>query len=185
MLNKTMELLDKKGLTEQEFLEAYSKKNYPRPFLTADIVVLSENLDAVLLVKRSGHPYLGRWALPGGFAEAKESVEETALRELKEETGIRELTYDDMIEIGLFSTPGRDPRGWVVSNVYAAKIDPKNVSIKAGDDAAQAKWFGIKWETDGFILTNGTIHLNGNRNQSDLAFDHGLMLLKTKEKLSK
>ena len=133
-----MQIRDKKGLTEQEFLAAYAKKNYPRPALTADLVVFSLNMDRVLLVKRGGHPFLGCWAFPGGFANADESVEQTALRELQEETGISTLTEDDIYEIGLFSTPGRDPRGWVVSNVYAARIDPAKVIVKAGDDAAQA-----------------------------------------------
>lgn len=99
-----MEIRDKKGLTEQEFLDRYAEKNYPKPALTADLVVFSNDMDAVLLVKRGGHPFLGCWAFPGGFANADESVEQTALRELREETGITAFTEEDICEIGLFST---------------------------------------------------------------------------------
>ena len=180
-----MELRDKNGLTESEFLEAYAKKNYPRPYLTADIVVFSEDLTSVLLVKRNGHPYLGRWALPGGFAKSDESVEETALRELREETGIEELTSADLTEIGLFSAPGRDPRGWVVSNAYAAKVDPNRVHIEAGDDAIQAKWFTIEPKYDMLVLTNSTTQFSEIERESDLAFDHGLILIRALRKMSK
>ena len=182
---KIMQIRDKKGLTEQEFLEAYAKKNYPKPALTADLVVFSLNMDSVLLVKRGGHPFLGYWAFPGGFANADESVEQTALRELQEETGISTLTENDIYEIGLFSTPGRDSRGWVVSNVYAARIDPAKVIVKAGDDAAQAQWFSLVVENGVFTLTNGDIHLSGNADKSDLAFDHNRILIKALEKFSK
>ena len=180
-----MEIRDKNGLTEQEFLKVYAQKNYPKPALTADLVVFSENIDAVLLVKRGGHPFFCRWAFPGGFANADESVEQTALRELREETGISTLCEDDIYEIGLFSTPGRDPRGWVVSNVYAAKVDPAQIVVKAGDDAAQAQWFCLDYKNGEFTLTNGDIRLTGDADKSDLAFDHNRILIKTIEKFSK
>ncbi|MDD6296234.1 MAG: hypothetical protein PUA64_09685 [Treponema sp.] len=65
------ELKDKNGLTEKEFLERYSDKRYDKPSVTADILVLGSNSDfsglRILLVKRGGHPFLGSWALPGGF----------------------------------------------------------------------------------------------------------------------
>ncbi len=179
-----MEIRDKKGLTEQEFLDRYAEKNYPKPALTADLVVFSNDMDAVLLVKRGGHPFLGCWAFPGGFANADESVEQTALRELREETGITAFTEEDICEIGLFSTPGRDPRGWVVSYVYAAKADPAEIKVKAGDDAAQAQWFRLAYDNGEFTLTNGDIRLTGNAEKSDLAFDHNRILIKAMKKFS-
>ena len=103
-----MEQRDRNGLTEKEFLEAYAKKNYPRPYVTADLVVFTEGEPEVLLIRRKGHPYIGRWAFPGGFAEPNESVPETALRELREETGIEALSEADIREVGLFSRPGRE-----------------------------------------------------------------------------
>ena len=180
-----MENRDKNGLTEQEFLEVYKKKNYPRPYLTADLVVFSPNLDEVLLIKRGGHPFLGRWACPGGFANADESVNQTALRELREETGISTLTEEDIYEIGLFSTPGRDPRGWVVSDVYAAKVDPASTAVQAGDDASQAQWFKLEFTEDAFTLTKDDICLMGDDNKSDLAFDHNRILMKSIKRFTK
>lgn len=180
-----MENRDKNGLTEQEFLEVYKKKNYPRPYLTADLVVFSPNLDEVLLIKRGGHPFLGRWAFPGGFANANESVNQTALRELREETGISTLTEEDIYEIGLFSTPGRDPRGWVVSDVYAAKVDPASTAVQAGDDASQAQWFKLEFTEDAFTLTKDDICLMGDDNKSDLAFDHNRILMKSIKRFTK
>ena len=98
------ELRDKNGLTEAEAIIEYRKKDYPKPALTADIVILAKepggatvadqtapagkpNTYKLLLIRRGGHPHLGRWALPGGFAEEGETIEETAARELEEETG--------------------------------------------------------------------------------------------------
>ena len=180
-----MENRNKNGLTEQEFLEVYKKNNYPRPYLTADLVVFSPNLDEVLLIKRGGHPFLGRWAFPGGFANADESVNQTALRELREETGISTLTEEDIYEIGLFSTPGRDPRGWVVSDVYAAKVDPASTAVQAGDDASQAQWFKLEFTEDAFTLTKDDICLMGDDNKSDLAFDHNRILMKSIKRFTK
>ena len=170
-----MEQRDKNGLTEKEFLEAYAKKNYPRPYVTADLVVFTDGEPEVLLVKRKGHPYIGRWAFPGGFAEPDESVPETALRELREETGIEDLTEADIKEVGLFSRPGCDPRGWIVSGVYTSTVRKENVAPKAGDDAADAQWFAVRSGRDGIpVLSRGTIRLT----PSDLAFDHGEILAK-------
>ncbi len=172
-----MELLDQSGLTEKEFLQIYAKKNYPRPYLTADIVLLSENKGDVLLIKRKGHPFLGKWALPGGFANANESVFDTALRELREETGIGNISDAGLEEVGLFSDPGRDPRGWVVSEAYMGMVSKKDVMLKAGDDADQAQWFSISIdEHNDLILSNGDIRLYVSEKKSDLAFDHGKIL---------
>jgi ADP-ribose pyrophosphatase YjhB (NUDIX family) len=82
------ELRDKKGLTEAEAIAAYRKKNYPKPALTADICIFAKVGEGwkLLLIRRGGHPYLGCWALPGGFADQGETNESTAARELQEET---------------------------------------------------------------------------------------------------
>ncbi|HBI52606.1 MAG TPA: NUDIX hydrolase [Ruminococcaceae bacterium] len=176
-----MEIRDAKGLTEREFLEAYAKKDYPRPYLTADIILFSENKSHVLLVKRKGHPYIGKWALPGGFARSDEKVSETASRELYEETGIDDAADMGLEAVGLFSKPGRDPRGWVVSEAYMAMTMKERVVLKAGDDAAEARWFRIVYENDNdyapLSLVNGDISLHVNYGSSDLAFDHGEILI--------
>ena len=138
-----MERRDKNGLTEKEFLATYRPKDYDRPSVTADIAVFSMSREGlrVLLVRRGGHPYLGYWALPGGFAQKGESVDETAARELGEETHLQGLP---LVQVGLFSRPGRDPRMWVVSEAYAAVIPPDRAGeAAAGDDADDARWFDL------------------------------------------
>ncbi len=150
-----MELRDKNGLTEQEFLNQYHQKDYPRPSLTADIAVFTvgerKNSYAcrlpqlelkLLLVKRGGHPFLGCWALPGGFAEPGEDLEQTASRELEEETGVKNIPLTQM---RLFSAPKRDPRSWVVSCAYLALVRQDSIQVKAGDDAQQAGWFSVSY----------------------------------------
>ncbi|MCD8052859.1 MAG: NUDIX hydrolase [Lachnospiraceae bacterium] len=144
-----MELRDKNGLTEQEFLAAYNPKDYDRPSLTADIAVfsLSEVETRLLLIRRGNHPFLGKWALPGGFVEKGESADEAAARELKEETG---LLNTELMPAGLFSKPGRDPRAWVVSQAFAIIVSADQISsAHAGDDAASLCWFRIVTERTG------------------------------------
>lgn len=138
-----MELRDKNGMTESEFLTAYKPGNYERPSLTADIAVFQKlnGKIRILLIKRGGHPFLGKWALPGGFAEKNETIESTARRELEEETAIKGLK---LIPVGLFTTPGRDPRTWVVSQAFASVIPAsQNIAVTAQDDAASASWFDV------------------------------------------
>ena len=167
-----MEIRDKDGLTEAEYLAAYAQKNYPRPYLTADLVLLAQDPLRVLLIRRQGHPYLGRWALPGGFAEPGESTYETALRELSEETGV-DARDCRVSELGLFSKPGRDPRGWVVSDVFTAAVRCESAHPVAGDDAADARWFAVSFAEDGgLLLTADALRLTGR----DLAFDHAEIL---------
>lgn len=140
-----MEKRDKRGLTEAEYLAQYKPGRYPQPSLTVDIILLThaEGALRVLLVRRGGHPYLGCWALPGGFAEPQETTAQAAARELAEETHAQGLA---LTPIGLFSTPGRDPRGWAISHAFAALADAASLDIRADDDAADARWFDIHTE---------------------------------------
>lgn len=116
---------------------------YPRPALSVDIVIftLSENNLQVLLIRRANPPYPNRWALPGGFVEMGESLEEAASRELEEETGIEGAYLEQLYTYG---DPGRDPRGRVVSVAYYALI-PAGAAVRSegGSDADQASWFDI------------------------------------------
>ncbi|WP_081677432.1 NUDIX domain-containing protein [Butyrivibrio sp. WCD3002] len=84
-------LRDKNGLTEEEYLKDYNPDKWKKPSLTADICIItkSEGARKILLIRRGNHPYIGKWALPGGFTQQGEKIEETASRELEEETGIR------------------------------------------------------------------------------------------------
>ena len=99
---------------------------------------LPEKQLRVLLIERGGHPFLGCWALPGGFVRPAETVGQAAARELREETGVENVYLE---QLGVFSDPGRDPRTWVMSCAHMALIDSGQVRLQAGDDAQNAAWF--------------------------------------------
>ncbi|MGH2850962.1 MAG: NUDIX domain-containing protein [Solirubrobacteraceae bacterium] len=108
------------------------------PALTADVVALAPA--AVLLIQRAREPFAGSWALPGGFVEAGERVREAAARELAEETSI---DAGPMELLGVYDTPGRDPRGPTVSVVYLLLCD-RELAARGGDDAGDARWFALE-----------------------------------------
>ena len=162
-MNTMNEPRDKNGLTEKEFLAAYKPGNWPRPSCTADLAIIYEAPDLtreILLIKRGGHPSLGRWALPGGFVNPDETVEHAAERELMEETGIDGLRPTLICES---SDPGRDPRGWTITSLFGAVVRTKPAT-RAGDDARDAEWFGITSELGDnsvkFTLTSGDISMD-------------------------
>ena len=143
---------------EQEFLNSYDMSEYERPSVTADIVVFklskreSSNYRqddkpflSLLLIKRGGHPYKGCWALPGGFLDKSETIEECALREVEEETSVKPAS---LMSIGMFSKPGRDPRGWIISNAFVSVIGNTEIHQQSGDDADDAQWFEVSFEQD-------------------------------------
>lgn len=115
---------------------------YPRPGLTVDAVVFRNAGERrqVLLIERGKEPFLGMWALPGGFVDEFEPLEDAVRRELAEETAVR--LEGPMSVAGAFGDPGRDPRGWTVTVAYVA-IAPEGVEPRAGDDAAGARWWPI------------------------------------------
>lgn len=144
----------------------------PTPQLIAvDLIVIDGFRDGVaqrvLLIKRLNPPFQDHYALPGGFIEPNETVEQGALRELKEETGIDGnstglLSFSPRL-IGLFSDPLRDPRGRVISAAFLIRVLPAAADkAKAGDDAKALEWV----ETDrAFRLP--------------LAFDHAKILFES------
>src|SRR5690242_7140469 len=117
---------------------------YARPAVTVDCVVFGLDLDAedlkILLIQRSGKPFAGMWALPGGFVDMNETLEQAAKRELQEETGISRLYLEQLYTFG---DPGRDPRTRVITVVYFALLDSERLQVKAGDDAADVSWFSV------------------------------------------
>ncbi len=187
-----MEAKDKNGLTEKEFLAAYDPDKYPKPSLTSDIAIFAREGAAfrLLLIRRGGHPYLGCLALPGGFANAGETTRETAARELREETGVSGV---ELKLLGVYSAPGRDPRGWVVSAAYYAVADASSVRAQAGDDAADAVWFDVSYSTasDTVTLRGGeeTIVITAGKETTEperrLAFDHAEMIADAVRRLAK
>jgi len=117
---------------------------YPRPMVTVDVVTLRlrETEAEVLLVKRKAPPHMGRWALPGGFIRMNEPLEEAALRELGEETGIRDVPF--LMQLGAYGDPKRDPRGRVVSVAFIAILHDARVEAHAASDAAEVSWFPVR-----------------------------------------
>ncbi len=175
-----MEKRDAKGLTEAEFLAIYKERagKYPRPFLTADCVILTPGdtpqTRKVLMIRRGGHPYLDCLALPGGFANENEPLCESARRELAEETGVDAHP----VLLGVYSEPGRDPRGWIVSTAFLADL-PFAPEAKAADDARDAAYLPIRLDGEDVILTalEGEIRLCApDYRAAGVAFDHGRML---------
>lgn len=112
--------------------------------LTVDCVVFNERGE-LLVIKRGNDPFKGMFALPGGRVEYGESTESASLRELKEETGI-----DGVITrlIGVYSKPGRDPRGHAVSIAFL--VTPKRGAVPVGGDDAVSARFVKEWETLSF-----------------------------------
>jgi 8-oxo-dGTP diphosphatase len=111
--------------------------------LAVDAVVFGYN-DAglhVLLIKRGIEPFKDIWAIPGGFAQVDETLEETVKRELNEEAGITNVFLEQLYT---FSDISRDPRGRVISAAYYCLVSPKEHRIKASTDAKDVAWFPIK-----------------------------------------
>jgi ADP-ribose pyrophosphatase YjhB (NUDIX family) len=173
-----------RSLSEAEFLKSYSQDEYPRPSLTADIAVFkdgNEGKKEILLIKRKNHPFKGSYALPGGFANPDETIKETARRELYEETKVENISIKP---IDMFTKPGRDPRGWVVTYAFLADIGKTPIQALAGDDAAEAIWFEISRKNDIIALEYNDIKIkfeirNGStvyKTDTTLAFDHGEIL---------
>lgn len=113
---------------------------YPHPSVTTDCVIFGFDGTKlnVLLIERGIEPYKGRWAFPGGFLKMDESAEVGALRELEEETGLRDAYIK---QFHTFSAPDRDPRERVVTIAYYALVRMQDVC--GGDDAARAEWFAL------------------------------------------
>ena len=116
--------------------------DWPRPMVTVDAAVfaLVEGKAKLLLVQRKHEPFQGSWALPGGFIEIDEDLQEAAARELGEETGLRDVPLE---QLHTFGKPGRDPRGRAITVVYFGMAEKNWQQARAADDAAQVQWFDI------------------------------------------
>lgn len=146
---------DSSGLNEEQFLQNYNAGNYERPSVTVDMLIftvmeqeqnnyrkLADKSLQLLLIQRGEHPFLGQWALPGGFVGVSESVEEAARRELYSETNIDNIYMEQLYTWG---DVDRDPRMRVISCSYMALVDRKALDVQAGDDAAAAAWFDVSY----------------------------------------
>ncbi|MGE4586860.1 MAG: NUDIX domain-containing protein [Mangrovibacterium sp.] len=111
---------------------------YPRPALTVDAIVFRKGTDHLLLIRRGKNPYAGKWALPGGFLEMGELLEEGCRRELEEETGLRP---GPLKQFRTYDALDRDPRGRTISVVFYGTAEAE--AVQGGDDADMAAWFPI------------------------------------------
>ena len=146
-------LRDKDGLTEAEFLAKYDPSIFEHPSVTVDMILMQDG--KILLIRRGGHPALGKLAVPGGFVEPTETVAEAAARELLEETGLTAVAYK---ELPVRSKPDRDPRCRIITVPFLVHTEEPEKLI-AGDDADSAAWWDYsvedKTEFVHFTLTHG------------------------------
>lgn len=117
---------------------------YPMPAVTVDALVLRKNVHAdeieLLLIKRLNEPFKGLWALPGGFVEIDEELDDAVVRELQEETGVIHRSLKQLFTVG---TVGRDPRYRTISVIYYGWFVESIMQVRAGDDASDAQWFAV------------------------------------------
>ena len=166
-LNRLLCIIMQKALVGYESPVMAKKAKYvyewPRPMVTVDTAIFSIVTDKtkILLIKRGKEPFKDIWALPGGFVEMDEELEDAAARELAEET---HLTGVELKQMHTFGRCGRDPRGRQISIAFIGKAGRRPTDIKPGDDAAEAEWFDIE-------------------NLPQLAFDHREIIAMAIEKL--
>ncbi len=122
----------------------------------------------LLMIKRGDHPCIGQWALPGGFVNMDENLEDAALRELKEETNISEAYMEQLYTWG---DVGRDPRTRIISVSYIALVDSAELNVAAGDDADDAKWFDVCVE---LLQEQKISHTKGNNIHDNNIHDNNI-----------
>lgn len=131
--------------TAEVSTQSHHPKNDEQPLVTVDVVMMSIRQGdlQVLLIKRKSWPYVGMWAIPGGFVAKEESLENAARRELSEKTGLHQVYLE---QLATFGDPGRDPRARVITVVYFALLgcsDGRLAQIRAADDATEVAWFSV------------------------------------------
>ncbi|GHU53391.1 ADP-ribose pyrophosphatase [Clostridia bacterium] len=196
--------IDKDGLTEEQFLARYNSSDFDRISLCVDAVIFGvyakadtenyrksdEQKITVLLVRRTEHPFIGKWALPGGFVGVAEPLEETAERVVKSKTGMDNIYLE---QLGTFGDTQRDPRMRIVSTAYLSLVDKCSYSTPS----ANAAWFDVVFELNGDLLVlsnkdekisfsvktnerqNGKVTAENIQVQdgSAIAFDHAQIIL--------
>jgi ADP-ribose pyrophosphatase YjhB (NUDIX family) len=189
---------DADGVTLRDFLKNYDPNKYERPAVTVDNLIFKKEGEAlkILLIRRGRHPSYGKLALPGGFVEMDETLDEAAARELFEETGVRTA---NLAQLGAYGAVGRDPRMRIISIAYTAIVD-SSVKAAAGDDAAEAdfyiislkrqvinneKVYNLVFSFNEISVSSKVVESHGKREiaESDVASDHSIMILDALERL--
>lgn len=171
-------LRNSSGETETEFLAAYDPDKYPKPSVTVDAVIftvadeellnyrkLPRKVLSLLMIQRGDHPFMGQWALPGGFVNMDESLEDAARRELKEETNIENIYMEQLYTWGDVE---RDPRMRVISSSYLSLVEKEKLNVQASDDAADARWFSVDckvFQEHRQMTETGSVHEQWHRLQ--------------------
>jgi 8-oxo-dGTP diphosphatase len=147
-----------------ENAETYDPSKYDRPSVTEDVVIftLLEGALNVLLVQRKRWPFEGHWAIPGGFVDMNESLEQAARRELEEETGVHDVYLEQLYTFG---APKRDPRTRVISVAYIALVSSDTQTLRVSDESTDVRWFPVQ------------------RLPGPLAFDHDYILATALDRL--
>jgi len=124
-------------------LEQYDPSIYDRPSVTVDVLLFTiiDRELKILLVRRKEEPFMGSWALPGGFVRINESLDEAAKRELQEETGVKDIYLEQLYTFG---NPKRDPRTRVITVSYLALSAEKQWLLESHGDASEAAFFSVK-----------------------------------------
>lgn len=138
-----------KKVSEKEFLKNYNIHDYDVPLTSVDLVIFTvrEERLHVLLVQRGEHPFLGQWSLPGGFIDIHKdkNLDATALRKLKEKTGVSAPYFE---QLQGFGSKTRDPRGWSSTFVYFALIPSDQVELSHGGNADAVQWLALDRDQD-------------------------------------
>ena len=147
-----------------ENAETYDPSRYDRPSVTVDVVIFTlQNGELhVLLVQRKRWPFEGRWAIPGGFINIDETLEQAARRELEEETGVHDIYLEQLYTFG---NPRRDPRTRVISVAYIALVSADTQTLRVSDESTDVRWFPV------------------SRLPGPLAFDHDSILATALDRL--
>lgn len=167
-------MTDINGLTEEEYLKQYRPGNYERPSVTVDMLLfgMDENYDSlkILMIKRKNHPFINKWAFPGGFVDIDESAYHAACRELKEETGLTDVYMEQLYT---FTAPDRDPRMRVIDIAYLTLLP--TCPVNAGDDAKDATWFNVILKDNVLIVTNSERKIEIKYSLTKKSFKNGVI----------
>jgi 8-oxo-dGTP diphosphatase len=163
----------KGGDEEAAFLDAYDPKDFDRPSVTVDVALISaaEGHLRAALVKRTAHPFKGRWALPGTFVGIDESLDTAAARALRGKAGLGGMFLEQLYTFG---QPGRDPRMRVISVAYYALVEAARLAaLERGAPEVRGVRLAVPWEGE----TGGAVEaLDEAERPLPLAFDHAEIL---------